>query len=108
METTQWIVAITQNLIAAIIVWGFSYWVGKNRESINKVMGVAIPATRRMMPIVFHILMHVFVFWFFITQIRDLIADPAPIKKIDVFLIAFWTTWLVVYFIRVVLERERS
>lgn len=47
-------------------------------------------------------LVHLFVFWFFINQLMGLLASTAPPSRLEVFLIAFWTTWLIAYFIQLI------
>lgn len=37
------------------------------------------------------------VFWFFVSQLRGLVLDPEPLTRSDVFLIAFWTWWLLFF-----------
>lgn len=42
------------------------------------------------------------VFLFLVTQLRPLITDPTPPSRTDVFLIVFWTFWLLLVFVRVI------
>lgn len=106
METSQWMIAITQNLIAALIVWMFSRFVSNNKESIKSVMGVAIPATKKILPPMLRVASHVLVYWYLITQIRNVATDPAPIEKMDIVILAFWVFWLNMYFVRTVMTRH--
>ena len=79
------------------------------RGAINKLTAVlhksAVEKGSSQLRAWLRILLHIFVFWFFINQLVGLITSSAPLTRVDTFLIAFWTCWLIVYFCQVAFHR---
>ncbi|MGH6625165.1 MAG: hypothetical protein ACRECD_01235 [Burkholderiaceae bacterium] len=106
--TSQWLIPTITNLIAALLIWLIGQALSRARVSASIVKGVASSATRKMLPTVLSAAQYTFVFWFFITQLRSLIEQPGPPSRADTALIAFWTCWAVLMFVRVLAGRPLS
>jgi hypothetical protein len=91
--TTNWLIAITQNLIATLIAYVFARWLRSRKASIHTVKGVASKAGRMIQPSTLRAVVDVMAMWFILTQLRNSIQDPAPLTRMDVFTIAAWTWW---------------
>lgn len=113
--TTQWVIPTITNLIAAGIIWAAGKGISKTkaaattlaaqRPSNNTVKGVANTATKRIMVTILSALPYVLVFWFFVTQLRVLLTPDSPPSRLEVFMITFWTFWLLMVFLRLLAGR---
>lgn len=93
--------SIAQNLIAAAILWALAKLYSSAKPSISKVAGVAIPATKKMLPSAAIVAIDIFVMWYLVSQLRASINAEPPLSGEAVAAIAFWMWWFLFYFIKI-------
>jgi hypothetical protein len=98
-DMQSWIVAITQNLVAALIVALASWAVRGKADSIKAMAGTAASAGKRIMPTIMRIALELFILAYLFTLLRGQLTSTDPITRADVFGIAFWTWWLCWYMV---------
>ena len=89
--TTQWVIPIITNLIAAVAIWLIGKTAARARASIIRVKGVAIMVTKRIWPKVFNAAVYIGMFWFTISRLFFLVTWDGPVQRTDVLLIAVFT-----------------
>lgn len=104
--TAQWLIPITTNLIAAMMIWFGGKTFARARESIIKVKGVAIMATKRIFPAVFNALVYIGALYFSISRLVFLVTFDAPVQRIDVLMISVFTAFFTVTVVAIVLGVE--
>jgi|JI10StandDraft_1071094.scaffolds.fasta_scaffold391647_1 nitrate reductase NapE component len=98
--TSQWLIPTITNLIAGLIIWACAQVASRVKASHHTVKGVAMSATKTILPMMGNAAMYSVVFGFLVWQLRALVGADGPPSRLDAALIAFWTTWLVLLFVR--------
>lgn len=103
-DIQSWIVAITQNLVAALIVALASWAVRGKADSIKAMAGKAASAGKKIMPTVMRIALEVLILAYLFAQLRSVLTAPEPLTRAAAFGIAFWTWWLCWYMVEGILR----
>jgi hypothetical protein len=104
--TTQWLIPIATNLIAATVIWSIATMLSRTRASIIKVKGVAIAVTKRIFPTVFNASVYLAALYFSISRLVFLVSQDGPVVRVDVLLISFFTAFFTVTIVAIALGAE--
>ncbi|WP_280189100.1 hypothetical protein [Delftia sp. PS-11] len=102
----NWVNGLSQSLAATALLTLASLllkkWNDSNAETRQRRVEQVSNAARRSTAKLIELATVFAIFWFLLTQLRPLITDSTPPSRTDVFLIVFWTFWLLIVFVRVI------
>ncbi len=102
----NWVIPVSQNLASAALLGLAALlikrWNESSAEARQRRLDQASRTAARSTATAMNTAAVLAVLWFLVTQLRPLITDPTAPSRIDVFLIVFWTFWLLMVFMRVI------
>lgn len=101
---------IANNIVAAAVVSLMTSALSMLIRSIRngdmkKLKGSAKAVAFKILVLVLHAIPYTFLYWFFFWALRPLVSQDGPPSRDDVFMIAFWTFWLCMVFLRMLAGR---
>lgn len=102
----NWVIPVSQNLASAALLGLAALlikrWNESSAEARQKRIDLASRTAARTFSKAMDMAVVLAVLWYLVTQLRPLITDPSAPSRTDVFLIVFWTFWLLIVFVRVI------
>ena len=103
----DWIVPITQSVIAGIVIHVGSVLYARIKASISNTTGVPISAGKKIIRPTLRIAADFVVLWFLFGRLMSIFQSEAPPTRIDEFMIAFWVSIILLYVINAIAQRTR-
>lgn len=96
--------ALTMLILPWVIVTLYSFIKTRTKWLMGNDNQVSSKTFPRSLPTALRLGVFGFIFWFLITQLRALVDAPGPPTRLDTLLISFWTSWLVLVFLKLLAD----